>query len=310
MADEPVICVAALTYRRPDSLRELLDAFRALERPAAAHRFLIVDNDPAGSAKAVVDAFAAQAPEMDLAYVVEPTPGIPAARNRALDAAIAGGATLLCFTDDDARPTTTWLRALSMCQRAAGSVLTFGPQRIEVAPVEGAWRRFLARSLVARARFMERYAARHARAGDVVLGATHNVMCDLGWIARHGIRFDSARTSGGGSDTAFREAVRAAGGRLAWCEDAVVVERLPRERIGLRYQFRRARAHGITSEQVTRRTHRRPLQNAVGRMTAGALLVVVPVLGLASFTLGIHLLGMGIGMLQARGGGRSDLYAR
>lgn len=304
------IVVAALTYRRPESLRTLLDAFRALERPAASMRFLVVDNDPTASAKPVVDAWRATAPDIALDYVVEPVAGIPAARNRAIDAAVATGATLLCFTDDDARPETGWVRELFACHRAMASVLTFGPQRLEPVGVDGAWRRFLARSLVARARFMERYAARRARAGQVVLGATHNVMCELSWITRNGIRFDPSRTEGGGSDTAFREAVRAAGGRLGWCERAVVIERLPRERIGVRYQFRRARAHGITSAQVTRNTHRRPLHNATGRVAAGAMLMCVPVLGRASFTLGLHLLGMGVGMLDARRGIRSGLYER
>lgn len=305
-----VIYVAALTYQRPQLLRQLLEAFLELDLPQTGIRFLVIDNDPAAGARATVAPFKPRFVEAALDYVVEPEAGIPAARNRALDEAIAGGGTLLCFTDDDARPDREWLSALVSCQRENRAAMTFGPVRyVSRAPVSGWWRKCLAASITARGRFMERYAAREAGRGRVI-GGSGNSMIDLDWAGRHEIRFDTTMRESGGEDTAFREAVHASGGRLAWCERAIVYESLHPERISLRYQFWRARAHGMTFERYTRHRHKRVPGNPVGRMFAGIGLMIVPMLGAASFMLGLHLFGMGIGMLQARHGRQSGLYAR
>lgn len=303
------IVVAALTYRRPDTLRRLLDALAALELPAADVRFVIVDNDAAASARATVDActprFAGR-----LHYVVEPRPGIPAARNRALHEAAAGGAAVLCFTDDDAYPQPSWLRELLACRAATGAVLVLGPVRLVAPRGLRGWRRVFAASLVARARFIARYAATQARRGRIVTSATSNWLGDVRWIEAHGLRFDEARAAGGGEDTAFFDAVGALGGRRAWCEHAVVNEGLPPDRVSVAYQYRRARANGINSAQLGRSARLLVLRHPIGRMVAGLALMALPVLGIASFALGLHAFGSGVGMRRAARGARSDLYSR
>ncbi|MGA7204619.1 MAG: glycosyltransferase family 2 protein, partial [Specibacter sp.] len=83
------LCIAILTYRRPEALARALPYVlahaRALERdnPGVAAAVLVVDNDPAGSAEAAVAEFG----DAMLRYVREAEPGISAARNRALDEA-------------------------------------------------------------------------------------------------------------------------------------------------------------------------------------------------------------------------------
>lgn len=302
--------VAALTYRRPAQLAGLLDGLAALTQPDGDVGFLVVDNDAAGSAAPVIDSARARFGDR-LQYCVEPEPGIPAARNRALAEAAARGAPLLCFIDDDVRPDPGWLRALLACRERSRAAIVFGAVRFErAAPAAGWWRRRIAAGIAARGRVLERYAARHAARGLVVTGATSNCVIDVDWAARHGVRFDPAMRESGGSDTAFREAVRAHGGDVAWCADAVVYEQLPLERLSLRYQLRRAISHGMTTARTGRRAPGLILRHPAGRIAAGIALMALPLLGRGSFMVGLHLFGMGIGIIRGARGERSRLYAR
>ena len=314
MAKNIRIYVAALTFKRPEFLRELLESFADLDVPsvdAIDVRFLIVDNDPEGSARSVVESYMATMGERHLQYVVEPEPGIPAARNRALDAAMDHGAQLLCFTDDDVRPVRTWLTELLDCHALTQAALVFGPVRFRLrCDVQKWWPQMIASSIIARGKYVERYAAREACRGRVNTGATSNCLIDLLWTHDHRVRFNHEMWESGGSDTLFRETVRRQGGRIAWCERAVVYEQLPADRLTLPYQYRRARSHGMTFELVGRRSHALILRHPVSRMMAGIALMVLPVLGRASFILGLQLLGMGVGIFQARRGLRSTLYSR
>jgi hypothetical protein len=114
----------------------------------------------------------------------------------------------------------------------------------------------------------------------------------------------------GGSDAEFRETVRRLGGKLAWCEKAIIYEQLPAERISVSYQFRRAKSHGINSELIGRRPRNLILRHPIGRILAGIGLMVIPIFGKASFILGLQVFAMGVGILQARFGVRSELYSR
>ncbi|RIJ48995.1 glycosyltransferase family 2 protein, partial [Clavibacter phaseoli] len=141
------LVVAILTYRRPEDIRAVLPlvAAQAAELREAAEadaalpravRIVVVDNDPAGGAGAAVEDAAADSP-VPIAYVHEPTPGISAARNRALDA--AGDDDLLVFLDDDERPDPGWLAALVRARQATGSAGVAGPVRSEYEVEPDAW---------------------------------------------------------------------------------------------------------------------------------------------------------------------------
>ena len=103
---EILVTIAVLTFRRPDDLAELLPLLlaQAAENDGAGRRVdvLVVDNDAAAGGRPVVAALG----DERIRYVVEETPGISAARNRALEE--AGGA-FLVFIDDDERPHPGWL---------------------------------------------------------------------------------------------------------------------------------------------------------------------------------------------------------
>jgi GT2 family glycosyltransferase len=310
---ELTVCVAALTYKRPELLRNLLEILVQQDIDVAVKeiQFLIVDNDPEGSARSVVESFRQSSPGVNILYVVEPEPGIPAGRNRAMDEAHSAGANILCFTDDDARPADGWLRHLVGCFDDQHPAMVFGPARFEMLQqATGFWSNFLSRSLIAKSEFAEKYAARQARKGICHTGGTGNCLLNLDWVRERGIRFSADMTESGGSDTIFREAVRREGGVIRWCEQAIVHEQLPIERVSLRYQFSRARAHGMTFVKSGRKASQPVLRSPAGRIVIGSMLVIVPFVGIASFVLGVQLVGMGVGMIQAKRGASGNLYAR
>lgn len=104
-ATTPRLTVAICTLSpRPEVFARVLAALAAQTLPRAAWELLIVDN---GSPEPVADVLARFAPAGLMArLVVEATPGIGAARRRALGEACAP---LVCFLDDDTVPASTFL---------------------------------------------------------------------------------------------------------------------------------------------------------------------------------------------------------
>tara|TARA_B100000809_G_scaffold257478_1_gene299158 strand:- start:182 stop:883 length:702 start_codon:yes stop_codon:yes gene_type:complete len=129
----PSIVVAVLTYQRSDLLERLLAEFSRIELSSNMRTtLLVVDNDENGSARTVVEAHRNQIPELH--YVVEPTSGIPCARNRAINEALSLQADVLCFIDDDEYPDQQWLVKLVETWRQSPANLIGGP--VSVAPAD------------------------------------------------------------------------------------------------------------------------------------------------------------------------------
>ena len=309
------LVVAVLTFRRPDTLAALLAAFAEMDRPVAVTTtLLIIDNDREASARQLVEAWRGRIG--NLAYVVEPRAGIPAARNRALDEALDLGADALCFLDDDEYPDRRWLVELAACWRTSGAHLVGGPVRVAAPPAAAtAWQRLINSSLTVRARRKECAAARAAARGSCCTIVTNNFLCDLGWTHRLGLRFDETLQVSGGSDTDFFRRALAAGGRCAWCTTAIVHETVVTERLSLRYQFRRGAFQSITHFHMKRRAPTpalvaRTLATAVVRATLAAVLLVAPVFGRGSMVMAVRSLGWSVGRVRALWGARSTLYGR
>ena len=224
------VTVAVLTYRRPGDLAAVLPALdrqaRSIDPPAAV---LVVDNDPDGGAASTVADHASALTR----YVHEPVPGIAAARNRAL---LEAGTDLLVFIDDDERPSARWLEDLIrtyVVDRPAGVV---GPVVSEYEHEPEAW--------VAAGRFFQR--RRLATGAQVDLAATNNLLLDLAQVRAHGLAFDERFGISGGSDTLFTRQLADAGGRMVWCDSAVVVDVVPASRLTRGWVLRRAYRAGNT----------------------------------------------------------------
>lgn len=309
------VIVAVLTYRRPDPLRTCIDALQRLERPAGTEvSILVIDNDPDGSAIAAGEDWQARSTRHPLQVLHEPRRGIPAARNCALDAALASPADLLCFLDDDEFPDATWLAALLKCRAETGAELIGGPVFVADAPTSATWwQGFINASLQARARRTMARTARRFRSGGRYTVVTNNWMCDLAWLDQAGLRFDEDLEFSGGSDTVFYHAARQLGCKTAWCPDAHVREQQPPARLSLAYQFRRAYSQSINHYRF-KHLNKSALHrfgaalHAALRLMSGTLLFVVPIYGVASPVIAARSMGWAFGRWRAMTGGESQLY--
>ncbi len=310
----PSIVVAVLTYQRSDTFERFLAEYSRIEPPSDARTtLLVVDNDDDGSARTVVEAYRNQIPELH--YVVEPTAGIPIARNRAIDEALSLQADVLCFIDDDEYPDQQWLVKLVETWRQSPADLIGGP--VSVAPADaslGRWQKLINRSLTARQRRKNRVSADapvRSRRSTIL---TNNWLCDLHWLEQAGIRFDERLTFTGGSDTSFFKAAVARGCKTAWCPDAVVYETVTSDRLSLRYQFRRGASQSIThfhmKHQPTPAIVVSTAACAIVRFILGCLLFVLPLFGTASLVMAVRSLGWAVGRIQALLGVQSKLYDR
>lgn len=228
-AGEPSLTIAVLTYKRVEQLVPLIHILREqAEKSDATASILVVDNDPAASARLPASAAVLGAGR----YVHEPTPGIAAARNRALREAT--NSSLLVFIDDDEVPVEGWLQQLFDEYLRSWPVAVVGPVVSSYEKQPEPW--------IEAGRFFAR--RRLASGTRVDVAATNNLLLDLEWLRRQGIEFDDAFGLSGGSDTLFSRQITAAGGEIVWCDEAVVHDMVPASRATRTWVLQRAYRSG------------------------------------------------------------------
>lgn len=232
IADPSSLRIAVLTYRRPEDIRAALP--RLLEQALSVTRkqftvdILVVDNDPAGSAREFVTSFAAAHHELAVRYENETTPGISAARNRALES--SSDRDLLVFIDDDERPSPRWLATLVATYRRHGSAAVVGPVISEYEVEPDSW--------VQAGLF---FARRRLPTGTrVEVAATNNLLLDLRQVRHLGLTFDQRFGISGGGDTMFTRALYRGGAELIWCDEAPVTDIVPATRVTREWVVRRS----------------------------------------------------------------------
>jgi glycosyltransferase involved in cell wall biosynthesis len=236
-AQNPRIVVAMATYRRPGRLPVAIAALcdqAASVQPAAP--ILIIDNDPEAGAREAVQRFA----DRGVRYVHEASPGISAARNRAL--AETHDADALVFIDDDELPAAGWLRELTTAWRSWQCAAVAGPVEREFAGPVDPW--IEASGIFAR---------RRRPSGSVIRGAaTSNLLIDVRQLREYGLAFDPRFGLSGGSDTMLTHSLSQRGGRVRWCDEAVVIERVDPARVTRSWvRFRMLRtSNGWTRAQI------------------------------------------------------------
>jgi glycosyltransferase involved in cell wall biosynthesis len=255
------VTIAMLTYRRPADLTEAIPAVLGqMTQIGRSSRLLVVDNDPAGSAADVVKGFN----DVRLVYQHEPRPGIAAARNCALDQTADNE--LIIFIDDDERPCDRWLELMLAAHGQFRSAAIVGAvvSDYEVQPDE--W--------VSAGRFFVR--RRLPTGTRVQVAATNNLLLDMARVRTLGLRFDERFGQSGGSDTLFTRQLAASGAELVWCDEAVVIDRVPAARLSHRWVVQRAFRSGNSWTRTS-------LALADGR--SGRLRVRVTTIGIGSVRL-------------------------
>lgn len=221
------------TVRRPEGLAVAARSLFAQSGvDPAAVELVIVDNDPAGSSRPVVEALAAEAP-FPVRYVHEPEPGVANARNSALAAATGE---LIAFLDDDEEAPPGWLAALTEARDRFDADVVFGPVRGRTP------------SHVVRHRdYLERFFSRLGPSNSGPI--EHYYGCGNSLLRRAALPdpvrpFSIARNHIGGEDDLLFGQMKAAGARFAWAPEAWVWEDPVPSRLSLRYTLLRAFAYG------------------------------------------------------------------
>ena len=228
------IMVCACTYRRPEGLSALLHSFRALKfTPAMDVCFCIVDNDTEPSAQSIVES-AAGVLSAPIRYVREASPGIPSARNRALQEACAHD--FIVFVDDDETVDPHWLVELHSAAMKTRASFVQGIVEMRVEDAEDLW-------------WLETVTFRQMKLPDLSSrheSWTNNVMVSMEFIARTGCRFDDSLRFDGGSDTLFFQDIVRHGGTGVFAANALVHEIQPKSRLTFRWTIKRQFRYGTT----------------------------------------------------------------
>jgi succinoglycan biosynthesis protein ExoM len=230
--DRATICVCICTYKRPDSLKRLLDE---LARQDGGEEFVctivVADNHRGESAREVVSEFRSRT-RLRVKYCVEPERNIALARNRALAEAEGD---FVAFIDDDEFPASDWLAAMLSAWKTHGADGVLGPVRPFYVDRPPKW--------LTRGRFCERPEHETGLPLNWRQTRTGNAFLRREIIA--GVEGPFRRDFGnGGEDQDFFRRMMERGCRFVWCNEAVVYEAVPAERQTRRYYLRRALLRG------------------------------------------------------------------
>jgi succinoglycan biosynthesis protein ExoM len=244
------VCIA--TYRRAERLRAVLQDLA--EQSRLPDQVVVVDNDAAGSARAVIEQLRASGMPFRMDYEIQPERNIALTRNRTV--ALADG-DWLAFIDDDERAPRAWLAQLldaAACYQADGVLGPVDPRLPAAAP---AW--------IRRGRF---YDWPRLRSGTEV---TLNWM-RFGNIVLRGVPlrsepgpFDTAYGLSNGEDGDLLVRLVHNGAKIVWCDEAIVWEPVETKRLSLRWLLARSLSGGQEFARQTLRGRYQPI-TALGRL--------------------------------------------
>jgi succinoglycan biosynthesis protein ExoM len=248
-SEAATIAVCVCTCDRLDGLAACLAAIsRADVADLTAERLfvLVVDNKPDGRVRRFCEAAL-----QGVVCVEEPRRGISHARNRAVREALARGADLIAFVDDDDEPQPDWLRELVLTQQRTGAELVLGRWRHAPGTAIPDW---LGGVRYLQAPSWDRLDHYGLPGGT----GTFNVLIArtlIEQLAPDGVLFLPELAHCGGSDRElFVRAVRS-GARHALARESFVIRGWDPERLTLRGVLRRGFRLGHT-EAIVERRHR------------------------------------------------------
>jgi len=242
MTTEPTdfdVAVCLCTFRRPEMLNACLTSLSTQQIQDVKWRIVVVDNDPAATAREAVERFATQT-TIPVKYLVEPTPGIPWARNAAVRG--ASGAQFIAFLDDDEVADSNWLASLVSGQSDFLADVIQGSVSSQLDDGGPAW--------VRRGRFFELQPM--TKGVQLETAATNNVLIRNSALSDLNGPFDIRYGMTGGDDTHLFCCLRKNGGSIIAFPEAKVTETVPVTRQSVRWLWTRALRSGATYTQVQR----------------------------------------------------------
>ena len=225
------IAICVITYKRPESLRRLLEGINRLtftKNPPPKLKVIVVDNDSAGTTSQVLDRIKPNF-KYEFIFEIEPQRGISYARNRAISC-VPPDIDFVAFIDDDEVPEASWLDQLLTAQSKYGADVVSGPV-LPYFPSEtvATW--------VIKGKFFER--PRYPTGYQRYTAATNNVLVrrEIFWIMDK--FFDERFAITGGEDGHFFRRLHLAGYKIIWSDEALVYEWVYTSRNNIKWLLQR-----------------------------------------------------------------------
>lgn len=247
VCQKPRVAILIPTFRRPDSLASLLQLIDESVRLNTTTlvdewqlKIFIVDNDASGREGSQRAAELAESLVVELEIIEEPRTGVSHVRNRLVQEALAWKPLYLLMIDDDEWPTRDWILQMLRTAEKYSADIVSGPVRpdYEIDPPD--W--ITENRLFDDAPLLTGEFPDVQRTGNTLLRSAcltnHSRFPDNEW-------FSVSLGRIGGEDSHLIEGLVKAGARHVWCEEAVVHERIPEQRLSLEYLSARAFRNGI-----------------------------------------------------------------
>jgi succinoglycan biosynthesis protein ExoM len=271
------VCVA--THRRVERLHAVLqDLARQRRLP---DQVVVVDNDGAGSARAVIEQLRAAGAPFQLDYDIQPERNIALTRNRTVDLAQGDW---LAFIDDDERAPESWLGQLldaAALYRADGVLGPVEPQLPDGAP---AW--------IRQGRFYDFPRLRSGTQVPLNRMRFGNILLRAGSLRSEPGPFDRSYGLSTGEDGDLLVRLARKGAKIVWCDEAIVWEPIESGRLSLRWLLARSLSGGQEFARQTVNGKYGPI-NGFGRarffLRATLQLLLALGLALISWPAGRHL---------------------
>jgi succinoglycan biosynthesis protein ExoM len=219
------VCIA--TYRRLDRLEALLaDLARQQLLPSEV---IVVDNDPGGTARQVIERCLAVMPPFTIHYDIQPEKNISLTRNRTVE---MSSQEWLAFVDDDERAPDFWLARLAAAASGYAADGVLGPVDPVVPEDAPRW--------IRRGRF---YDFPRMKTGTVVPPNRlrfGNLLLRASAVKSLDVMFDPAYGLTGGEDGDLLSRMTLGGARIVWCDEAIVHEPVEKSRLNLKWLLRRS----------------------------------------------------------------------
>jgi succinoglycan biosynthesis protein ExoM len=271
------VCIA--TYKRLDRLDALLgDVERQELRP---DEIIIVDNDAAGSARAVVEARVQSGYPLTIRYEVQPERNISLTRNRTVH--LASG-DWLAFVDDDERVPAHWLRLLMEAAETFAADAVLAPVEPQIPDSAPRW--------IRRGRFYEwPRLASGAVVPDSNLRFGNALLRGAVLRAEPGPFDPSFRLSTGEDGEMLLRLRNNRNARIVWCDEAPVQEPVEPKRLSLRWLLQRALSGGQHFARLAMQGRYKrvgPLDRVLLLLQWGGQLVAASALAIVSLPFGRH----------------------
>jgi GT2 family glycosyltransferase len=235
----PDVIVAVPTFKRPRSLKRLLDALARLDTHAKIS-VLVADNDAEHHEGLDLCAGLGAAYRWPLEAFVVPERGIAQVRNALVARALRyKKVRFVAMLDDDEWPSPDWLDAFLKVQDETGADALQGSILFARAPGQADW-----------AANREGVSdIRHATGPvDMLQGAGNLLLTRACLESLTAPWFDPAFALTGGEDRDFFVRLQRAGKRFAWADEAIAHGEVPAIRLSLRWVL--ARAYGVGNSDM------------------------------------------------------------